>query len=72
MIKAINKKIKMKKRENTFPSFYKALGNDKKRPAFNYAIVENGKIVIPHRHYMICSDFGIFVEKSSVCRKESI
>jgi hypothetical protein len=52
----------MTKQENTFPNFYKALCDNEKRPALNYAIIENGRIVLTNGEYMIYSDFGIFVK----------
>jgi hypothetical protein len=45
-----------------FPKMYKALRSDDSRPAMQYAIVEDGKIVASNGHIMVFSDFGCFVE----------
>jgi hypothetical protein len=60
----------MKKTKKVFPDFYKAVCNDKLRPILSCAIIENGKIVISDGHYMICSDFGIFVENHRFAEKK--
>jgi len=47
--------------KTTFPSIYKALGSDENRPAFSYAIIEDGKIIATNGHVLIFSDFGNYV-----------
>jgi hypothetical protein len=45
-----------------FPNIYKALANDEFRPAMNYAIIDDGKIVATNGCLLIASDFHLFVD----------
>jgi hypothetical protein len=52
--------------KKTFPNIYKALGCDDMRPAMQYAIVENGKLIATNGKILIVSDFAIFAEHSEL------
>jgi hypothetical protein len=45
-----------------FPDFYRALADDKIRPAMHYAIIEDGKIIATNGKILIYSDLKLFVE----------
>lgn len=47
-----------------FPNIYKALADDKLKPAMHYAIVEDGKIIATNGKVLVYSDLKLFVENS--------
>jgi hypothetical protein len=48
--------------KNNFPNIYKALGSDAMRPAMQYAIIEDGKIVATNGKMIVVSDLSVYAD----------